>query len=142
MGESGGRGGGRQGGKKATALKTDLRVAQLRSDPSLRHQEGETGDLWRCLTCFRGDAGAPQAPGDGASPSGGDRSSPLCTPESGSAQTWRRRWRSRHLRPPASSWPSLVPGEETGTGVMLEATVCSPLSPNLTVLAPNKIFFF
>lgn len=67
----GGGEGGDRGGKKATALKTDLRVAQLRSDPSLRHQEGETGDLWRCLTCFRGDAGAPQAPGDGASPSGG-----------------------------------------------------------------------
>lgn len=64
-----GRGGGTQG-KKAIALRTDLRVALLRSDPGLGHQEGETADLWRCLTCFRGDAGAPRAPGDGASPSG------------------------------------------------------------------------
>lgn len=66
-----GRGGeGGTQGKKATALKMDLRVTLLCSDPGLGHQEGETENLWRCFMCFRGDAGAPQAPGDGASPSG------------------------------------------------------------------------
>lgn len=32
---------------------------------------------------------------------------PLCTPESGSAQTWRTRWRNPLLLLP-SSWPSWV----------------------------------
>lgn len=59
---------GRIGGtrKKATALKMDLRVAQPRSNTGLWHQEVEVVDL-RCFTCVRSDAGAPWAPGDGAS---------------------------------------------------------------------------